>query len=150
MKNIQNTGLGLFLIGLLLFISLILLGKYEVTPEIFNQLIKDKNIKSELFINDMKTNVVGKEFTNPFSFSSEIRNVLANANSTHIKNKEYGKKIWSKPHVLAYDIAKKAGTGLIKENKGMFWWLTFGIRDFWSITIYYSKCNHTRPKRDQE
>jgi len=92
MKNIQNTGLGLFLIGLTLFISLIFLGKYEVTPELFDQIIEDKGIKSELFINDMQTNVVGKEFTNPFSFSSEIRSALNNANTSHIKNKEYGKK----------------------------------------------------------
>ena len=60
----------------------------------------------------MKANVVGKEFSEPFSFSSEIRNALNNANTAHIKNKEYGKKIWSKPHVLGYDIAKKSGTGL--------------------------------------
>ena len=42
--------------------------------------LKDKNIKSELFISDMKTNLIGKEFNNPFSFSSEIRRALAIAN----------------------------------------------------------------------
>ena len=127
MKYIQQTGLGIFLIGLTLFISLIFLGKYELTPVKFEQLIKDKNIKSELFVSEMQTRVVGKEFTNPFTLSSEIRNALAITNSTHIKNKEYSKKIWSKPHVLAYDIAKISGTGLINKNKGVFWWLTFGL-----------------------
>ena len=93
MKYIQQTGLGIFLIGLTLFISLIFLGKYELTPVKFEQLIKDKNIKSELFVSEMQTRVVGKEFTNPFTLSSEIRNALAITNSTHIKNKEYSKKI---------------------------------------------------------
>ena len=53
MKNIQNTGLGIFLIGLTLFISLIFLGKYELTPTLFKQIVKDKGIKSELFINEI-------------------------------------------------------------------------------------------------
>jgi len=130
MKNIQNTGLGLFLIGLTLFISLIFLGKYEVTSELFDQLIKDKGIKSELFINDMQTNVVGKEFTNPFSISSEIISIGERSNAVHKKNKEYAKFNWAiekKPHSFVYGITKEAGTGLIKENKGMFWWLTFGL-----------------------
>ncbi len=73
MKHIQNTGLGLFLFGLTLFISLIFLGNYELTTIQFKQLIKNKNIKSELFISEMRTHVLDKEFTNPVNFSSEIK-----------------------------------------------------------------------------
>lgn len=127
MKTIQNTGLALFLIGLAIFTSLIFLGKYEVTPELFDNIISDKGIKSELFINDIKTNVVGKEFTNPFSFSSKITSALETANATHKQNGEWDKVIWSKPHSFSYEIAKSAGTGIIKERKGLFWWLTFGL-----------------------
>ena len=127
MKTIQNTGLALFLIGLAIFTSLIFLGKYEVTPELFDNIISDKGIKSELFINDIKTNVVGKEFTNPFSFSSKITSAVENANATHKQNGEWDKVIWSKPHSFSYEIAKSAGTGIIKERKGLFWWLTFGL-----------------------
>mgnify|MGYP000014272021 CR=1 FL=1 len=127
MKHIQNTGLGLFLFGLTLFISLIFLGNYELTTIQFKQLIKNKNIKSELFISEMRTHVLDKEFTNPFNFSSEIRRALTTANSFHNKHKEYGKKIWSKPHMMAYDVAKVSGKGVIKENKSLFWWLTFGL-----------------------
>ncbi|VAW14370.1 Hypothetical iron-sulfur cluster binding protein YccM, partial [hydrothermal vent metagenome] len=127
MKTIQNIGLSLFLIGLAIFTSLIFLGKYEVTPELFDNIISDKGIKSELFINDIKTNVVGKEFTNPFSFSSKITSALETANATHKQNGEWDKVIWNKPHSFSYEIAKSAGTGIIKERKGLFWWLTFGL-----------------------
>ncbi|NOY46816.1 MAG: 4Fe-4S binding protein [Chlorobi bacterium] len=127
MKTLQNIGLSLFLIGLAIFTSLIFLGKYEVTPELFDNIISDKGIKSELFINDIKNNVVGKEFTNPFSFSSSITTALETANAAHKQNNEWDKVIWTKPHSFSYEIAKSAGNGTIKEHKGLFWWLTFGL-----------------------
>jgi ferredoxin-type protein NapH len=127
MKTIQNIGLSLFLIGLAIFTSLIFLGKYEVSPQLFDNIISDKGIKSELFINDIKNNVVGKEFTNPFSFSSSITTALETANAAHKQNNEWDKVIWTKPHSFSYEIAKSAGSGTIKEHKGLFWWLTFGL-----------------------
>ncbi len=36
MKYIQNIGLALFLVGLAIFTSLMFFGKYEVTPEILD------------------------------------------------------------------------------------------------------------------
>ena len=127
MKQIQNTGLGVFLFGLLIFILLIFLGKYELSTIQFEQFIENKGIKSELFISEMQTHVVDREFTNPHKLSSEIRRALTTANSFHRENKEYKKLIWSKPHLLAYDIAKVSGKGLVNENKVVFWWLTFGL-----------------------
>jgi len=127
MKKIQNIGLSIFLLGLSIFVSLIFLGKYELSSELFEKVISNKGIKSELFINDIKNNVVGKEFSNPFLFSSKITSALEIANTTHKKNSEWDKVIWSKPHSFSYEIAKEAGTGVIKENKGLFWLLTFGL-----------------------
>jgi len=127
MKSIQNIGLSLFLIGLTIFTSLIFLGKYEVTSESFDSLIQNKGIKSELFIEDLRNNVVDKEFTSPFVFSSKITSAIENANVAHKQNNEWDKVIWDKPHSFSYEMAKNAGSGLVKENKGKFWWLTFGL-----------------------
>ena len=127
MKTIQNIGLSLFLIGLAIFTALIFLGKYELTSELFDSIINNKSIKSELFIKDIKTNVVGKEFNTPFAFSSKITSALDAANTIHKQNSEWDKVIWSKPHSFSYEIAKSSGTGLIKEHKSLFWWLTFGL-----------------------
>lgn len=127
MKHIQNIGLGLFLTGLAIFIALIFLGKYEVTPKIFDSVIHSKGIKSERFINTIKSEVVGKEFANPFSLSSKITSALKTANKTHKENNEWDKVIWDKPHSFSYEIVKQAGNGLVKNNKWLFWWLTFGL-----------------------
>ncbi len=127
MKQLQQIGLGLFLTGLAIFISLIFLGKYELSQDLFDEIVSNKGIKSELFINDLEANVVGKEFSDPFSFSSKITTAIKNANSSHKENSEWDKVIWSKPHSFSYEIAKSSGSGLIKENKGLFWLLTFGL-----------------------
>jgi len=127
MKQLQNIGLALFLVGLAIFTSLIFIGKYEISPEILENLINNKGIKSELFIENMKSNVVGKEFTKPFSFSSKITSALEIANETHKQNSEWDKVIWDKPHSFSYEIAKQSGSGLVKDNKWLFWWLTFGL-----------------------
>ena len=130
MKTIQNIGLSLFLIGLTIFTALIFLGKYELTPDNFDSIISNKGIKSELFINNIKNNVIGKEFNNPFAFSSEIISAAINANTKHEANQEWDKINWTakkKPHSFSYEIAKSSGTGIIKEHKGLFWWLTFGL-----------------------
>ena len=127
MKKLQNIGLSLFLIGLAIFTSLIFFGKYEVTPEILDNLVSNKGIKSELFINNITSIVVGEKFSNPFAFSSEIITALETANETHKQNSEWDKMIWDKPHSFSYELAKQAGSGLVKENKWLFWWLTFGL-----------------------
>ncbi len=127
MKTIQKIGLGIFLAGLGIFISLIFLGSYKVTPSGFEKFISNKGIKSELFISQMKETVVGKEFKSPFEFSSKTISALENANKTHKENSEWDQVIWDKPHSFSYQLAKESGTGIVKENKGFFWWLTFGL-----------------------
>lgn len=127
MKVIKNTGLAIFLIGLAIFISLIFLGRYKVTPKLFEQIVRNKGIKSELFINKINTNIVGKVYSNPFAFSADITSAINIANETHKQNNEWDKVIWDKPHSFSYEMAKSAGIGLITENKGLFWLLTFGL-----------------------
>ena len=127
MKAIQNVGLALFLVGLTIFTSLIFFGKYKVTPEVLENLVNSKGIKSELFINNMNSHVVGKEFSNPFLFSTEITSALESANEIHKQNSEWDKVIWDKPHSFSYEIAKQGGSGLVKNNQWLFWWLTFGL-----------------------
>ena len=133
MKKTQNIGISLFLLGLLLFISILFLGKYQVTSIVFDKVIKENNIKSDLFIHKMEKNVIGKEFSSSFSLSSEINDAIISSNKNHVKNKEYNKKIWNKYHSLNYTIIKASGKGLIIEHKGLFWWLTFGIGIFGAL-----------------
>jgi len=127
MKTIQNLGLSLFLLGLAIFIILPFMGSFEISSAKFEEIVNNKGIKSELFIEDLKSTTVGKEFSTPFAFSSNITTAIANANVTHKEKGERDKVIWGKPHSFSYEIAKNVGAGPVKENKGLFWFLTFGL-----------------------
>lgn len=133
MKEIKSTGLVLFLIALSIFTAVLFLGKFQLTEATFSQFIENKGIKSEVFIENLKHEVVGKEFSSQFTMSSTIINQLENANNIHKENQEWDKVIWDKPHNLAYELIKPSGTGLVAENKGLFWWLTFGLGIFGAL-----------------
>ena len=61
-ETIQKLGLGIFLIGLTLFCALVFLGDYELSSEQFEKVISDKGIKSKLFIENINTTIIDKNF----------------------------------------------------------------------------------------
>ncbi|PKP44971.1 MAG: FeS-binding protein [Bacteroidetes bacterium HGW-Bacteroidetes-12] len=127
MKNIKTVGLVLFLIALGIFTSLLFIGKYQLTETTFNSFVENKGIKSELFKKEINEKVIGIEFPSQFSISTAIINGLENANKIHKETQEWDNVIWDKPHNLAYELVKPSGKGIVYENKGLFWLLTFGL-----------------------
>ncbi|MGB3150195.1 MAG: 4Fe-4S binding protein [Maribacter sp.] len=127
MKAIQNIGIVIFLAGLITFAALPLLGTFKLDKSDLEKIVADNSIKSELFINELKSKVVGEEFNGIQSISPLIVKALESANAAHRKNKEYKKVIYTKPRDMAATIAKKSGTGFIVNNKGLMWFLTFGL-----------------------
>ncbi len=127
MKTIKNIGLVIFLVGLGIFTALPLLGTFSFSQLDFEQLILDNNIKSELFVSSIEQDVVSKQFAGMQALSPLVADALEKANSMHRKNKEYKKVIYTKPQDMAAMIGKKAGAGFIVENKGIMWFLTFGL-----------------------
>ncbi len=127
MKAIKNIGLVIFLIGLGIFTALPLMGTFELNAPTFDKIISDKGIKSELFIQSIKDKVVGQEFTGMLGLSATISEAVESANISHRKNKEYKKVIYTNPHDMAVLIGKESGNGFIAQNKGLIWFLTFGL-----------------------
>ena len=126
MKIIKNIGLALFIAALSIFTTLLFIGKYTITQDAFSTFKNNKGIKSELFISNMKS-VVDKNFDSQFELSSTIINALEQANQQHKEKQEWDKVIWGKAHNLSYELIKPAGIGLVQNNKGLFWFLTFGL-----------------------
>lgn len=127
MKTIKNIGLVIFLLGLGVFTALPLIGTFSLSQLDFDQLVLDNRIKSELFISAIEEDIVGKQFEGMQSLSPLVANALEEANTQHRINKEYNKVIYTKPQDMAAMMGKRAGTGFIAENKGLMWFLTFGL-----------------------
>ncbi|MDO1512354.1 4Fe-4S binding protein [Maribacter confluentis] len=127
MKTLQHIGITLFLIGLGIFTVLPFIGTFKADQTILDQVIADSSIKSDLHINDLQTQVAGNEFNGVHHLSGIVVTSLENANAIHRKNKEYKKIVYVKGRDLAATIAKKSGSGFIAGNKGLMWFLTFGL-----------------------
>jgi len=127
MKFIKISGLLLFLLALSIFTSLLFQGSFNVKKDTFNRIIKQKGIKSNVFISTLQMKIVNKEFNHQVALSKEIIDALENANIIHKKKNEWDKVIWDKPHNLAYDFIKPSAKGKIVEHKKLYWWLTFGL-----------------------
>ncbi len=127
MKIIKNLGLIIFLLGLTLFTLLPFLGSYTLSSETFKEIVTDKGFKSDIFIQEMEREVVGKEFSGMMNLSAKVSSALEKANTTHRKNKEYDKVMYTKPHDMAALIGKASGKGFLVNNKSLMWCLTFGL-----------------------
>ena len=140
MKTIKYTGLAIFLIGLTIFTASIFLGSYGMSQKELDTYIAEKNYKSEIIKQELSSAIVDKEL-NIFEFSSVVRDAFKTSNNYYDKliakynaeknwkkkGEQYKYKIFGKPHTLSYKIAKKSGKGIIKENSGLLWFLTFGL-----------------------
>ena len=140
MKTIKYIGLAIFLIGLTIFTASIFLGSFGMSQKELDTYIAEKNYKSEIIKQELSRAIVDKEL-NIFEFSSVVRDAFKTSNNYYDKliakynaeknwkkkGEQYKYKIFGKPHTLSYEIAKKSGKGIIKENPSLLWFLTFGL-----------------------
>lgn len=127
MKTIKNSGFIIFILGLFIFMALPFTGTFTPSSETAKSIVDQKGIRSELFVQELEEKLVGKEFNGMMSLSPIITTSLEKVNAEHRKNKEYDKVIYTNPHDMAASIGKVSGSGFITENKGLMWFLTFGL-----------------------
>ncbi len=127
MKAIQNIGIAIFLVGLGIFTTLPFVGNFKLGQKTFDETIENQNIKSEIFIEDLRSKLVDKDFSGFQSLAPLVEESIEKANAVHTKNKEWGKKVYTGSDDLAISIRKTSGYGFIPENKGLMWFLTFGL-----------------------
>ncbi|EAQ39087.1 iron-sulfur cluster-binding protein [Dokdonia sp. MED134] len=141
MKIIKNLGLVIFITGLAIWTASIFMGDFTLQQEQLDSFISEKGIKSELVAQKISDNVVGKKL-GTFAFTGAVRDALAQNNDYYDaqiakydaakewdkKGEQYQYRINDKDfQAFSFSLAKKAGTGFIVENKGLMWFLTFGL-----------------------
>jgi len=141
MKIIKTLGLVIFLTGLAIWTASVFMGGFTLQQEQLDAFISEKGIKSELITKKITEDVVGKTL-GTFAFTSAVRNALSENNTYYDaqiakydaakdwdkKGEQYQYRINDKDfQSFSFSLAKKAGTGFIVENKGLMWFLTFGL-----------------------
>lgn len=147
MKIIKQTGLLLFLIGLIIFSGVIFTGSFNLSQSKLDSFITEKGYKNEIIKNELSKAVVTDENLNIFGFSSRVRNAFEASNNHYNtliakydaeknwdkKGEQYQYLIYVKPHTLSYELAKRSGNGFVKNNSGLLWLLTFGLGIFGAL-----------------
>ncbi|WP_425657060.1 4Fe-4S binding protein [Tenacibaculum ascidiaceicola] len=141
MRIIKQTGLLLFLIGLIIFSGVIFTGSFNLSQSKLDSFITEKGYKSEIIKDELSKAIVTDESLNIFEFSRRVRNAYEASNNHYNtliakydaeknwdkKGEQYQYLIYGKPHTLSYELAKRSGNGFVKNNSGLLWLLTFGL-----------------------
>ncbi len=128
---IRYTGLASFYAGLIIFISLLLINDYKLTPQILEQTIDEPGqlevISAEA--EEMFSTVYASQFT----FIPDLKNAIASANDNLAT--EYSLNSYEQ-EVLRLDITKAAGFGSLHNNQWLYFWLTFGLTCFGALVYF--------------
>ena len=81
MKIIKQTGLLLFLIGLIIFSGVIFTGSFNLSQSKLDSFITEKGYKSEIIKDELNKTIVTDESLNIFEFSSRVRNAYEASNN---------------------------------------------------------------------
>jgi len=141
MKAIKYTGLVIFLIGLAIFTGTIFTGSFGLTKAELRNYIEGEGYKISVIKNELEKAIVADHELSIFEFSNRVRDAYQTSNdfyntliAKYDAEKNWQKKseqfqyiIYGKPHTLSYNLAKQAGSGFVKRNAGLMWWLTFGL-----------------------
>ncbi len=151
MKTIKTLGLIIFLTGMAIWTASLFMGQFTLDQNTLDTFVEDNGLKSELLASTLQENLVGKEL-GIIDFAGGVRNALETSNEYYDEQiaKYDAAKEWDKKgaqyqyrinngrfQALSFSLAKKAGSGFVKENPALMWWLTFGLGIFGALMFIF-------------
>lgn len=149
MNTLQKTGLGLFIIALLLFTATLGLDDYRLTEESLSQAIGNQYHLEEIISVAKEQGKLGKEYGSSFEFASAFKGLLeATQASLNQKAKEslpegvsqwdykMGSWLFKDYTFLA---TKKSSAGPVSDNPLLFLFLTIGLGIFGGLLYILPK-----------
>lgn len=142
---IRYTGLGLFVIGLLLFTAAMFMGPFEMTGEIVKETISNEAHRDAIL--EQVESMEGKSYSNVFSFIADLKpaineanEILGDANPIY----EYDQGVYR------LNIAKAASTGIVTTHSLLYFWLSIGLGCLGAIIFYLPKIKLRLPGIDND
>ena len=118
---LQKIGLGFFICSILVFTLMLGMDTYVLTPE---SLVTDNDYhQTEILEQAEKTGMIGKEYGSTFSFVSDFKNVLQNAQAS-LNGKEIPEGVgeWDfklgdwKIKDYTFATIRQSGTGMVSQQ----------------------------------
>lgn len=162
---IKYIGLGLFFVGLLVFLGALTINDYKLTNQVLQKAIIGEAQQSQssaqggsgggasqaeksqkmIQLSAIQAEVqpmLGKTYTSKFTFISDLRTALAAADENLAnENKMYR---YQQGQYRLY-ITKAAGMGFLSNNLWLLFWLSIGLSCFGALTYFVPKLWLTLP-----
>lgn len=122
MKALHKLGLGLFLLGLLLFVSSLFLGRFQLEAAVVEQAVKQTTgIKLHTeYILEATTEMRGQSYSNAFSFVSDLDAALQTVVQSSQSKEQPLPSYRTKP--LKFWLTKASSKGLVENQQAFFFW----------------------------
>lgn len=128
MKNIQNLGIGLLVLGVALFTVAPFIGSFQITKNTFEKVTVEQGIDNQKeLVNTLNEVLVSENQQSIWEVSGLIKTHLEKYNTKHKEAQAWDKVVYKSSNDLAYSILKKSGNDTISQNKGLWLFLTFGL-----------------------
>jgi Pyruvate/2-oxoacid:ferredoxin oxidoreductase delta subunit len=113
MKHIQKTGLGIFLISILVFIATLSMSNYRLTQEVLEQTVSDSAHYEAIYpaVQDM----FDREYTSKFPFIDDFKSRFNALNQQYKDAQEWDKVIWTD---YTFPVVKNSSEGFLIKNLG--------------------------------
>ncbi len=137
---LRYTGLGLFFAGLIIFLSILLINDYKLTPQILEKTI-DQPRQLEVIMAEARP-MFGKVYSSQFTFIPDLAETIRKANeqiATEYSINSYEQEL------LRVDITKAAGIGWLHANQWLFFWLSFGLASFGALVYFIPNLRMSNP-----
>lgn len=140
LRLLKYSGLGMFFIGLLVFVVSLSMSDYILTESVLEQAISD-----ETHLEAIKTGVrpmLGKKYSSKFTFINELDQHLQNSNRSLPQDSQFSK--YDRGQYRLY-ITKRASTGILNNNLMLFFWLSIGLGSLGVLVYSLPKIWETPP-----
>ena len=121
MNIMQKTGLGLFLIGFLVWIATLTMGKFTLTDQILKENLKPNHYEQ---LRPSLAPMLNKTYATPFGFNEDLANTIDQVNRGYKIQNQMDKAINDS---YAFALTKAASHGMIREANVLLFWASIGL-----------------------
>lgn len=125
MNTLKHIGMGIFLLGLVIFTSVPFMGKVELTDQHLKEALSTSEYENLGAVLNQK--LVGETFGSTFLFSRTFIKEFNVINEDLKSQEEWGKVMWTKPSDLALKLTQLASTSNAVKHNLLYLFLTFGL-----------------------
>lgn len=125
MKLLRRIGIGVFLLGLIIFTSIPFMGSVQLTSEGLKNSLSQQELGN--LSSTLRDNLVGKRFGSTFTFSRAFINQFNKVNNDLKEKGAWDRVMWTPPEDTALKLSQVASHSKAVTHKKLFFFLTFGL-----------------------